>query len=71
MPRHSPYLINLSDDERSVLESVARSYTPLLGYANRVSASPDVLARSSSYSAGAAIADVGIQSAGRAGGMSG
>ena len=27
MPRHSPYLIELSDDERSVLESMALSYT--------------------------------------------
>jgi Winged helix-turn helix len=27
MPRHSPYLIELGDEERSVLESMARSYT--------------------------------------------
>jgi hypothetical protein len=27
MPRHSPCLIELSDDERGVLESMARSYT--------------------------------------------
>ena len=27
MPRHSPFLIELSDEERSVLESMARSYT--------------------------------------------
>ena len=27
MPRHSPYRIELSDEERSVLESMARSYT--------------------------------------------
>lgn len=27
MPRHSPYLIELTDAERAVLESVARSYT--------------------------------------------
>jgi Winged helix-turn helix len=27
MPRHSPYLIDLSDEERSVLELMARSYT--------------------------------------------
>ena len=27
MPRKSPYRIELSDDERSVLESMARSYT--------------------------------------------
>ena len=27
MPRHSPYLIELSDEERWVLESLARSYT--------------------------------------------
>ena len=27
MPRHSPYRIELSDEERDVLESVARSYT--------------------------------------------
>jgi hypothetical protein len=27
MPRHSPYLIELSDEERGVLESMARSYT--------------------------------------------
>jgi hypothetical protein len=27
MPRHSPYRIELSDDERAVLESLARSYT--------------------------------------------
>jgi transposase len=27
MPRHSPYVIELSEDERAVLESLARSYT--------------------------------------------
>ena len=27
MPRHSPYRIELSDEERAVLESLARSYT--------------------------------------------
>jgi hypothetical protein len=27
MPRHSPYRIELSDEERDVLESLARSYT--------------------------------------------
>lgn len=27
MPRHSPYRIDLSAEERSVLESMARSYT--------------------------------------------
>jgi hypothetical protein len=27
MPRHSPYRIDLSDEERNVLESMARSYT--------------------------------------------
>ena len=27
MPRHSPYRIDLSDEERDVLESMARSYT--------------------------------------------
>ncbi len=27
MPRHSPYRIVLSDEERAVLESLARSYT--------------------------------------------
>ena len=27
MPRHSPYRIDLSDEERRVLESLARSYT--------------------------------------------
>jgi hypothetical protein len=27
MPRHSPYPIELSDEERDVLESLARSYT--------------------------------------------
>ena len=27
MPRHSPYRIELSDEERRVLESLARSYT--------------------------------------------
>ncbi|MCA1680982.1 MAG: helix-turn-helix domain-containing protein [Actinobacteria bacterium] len=27
MPRHSPYPIALSDEEREVLESLARSYT--------------------------------------------
>jgi len=27
MPRHSPYLIELSGEERAVLESMARSYT--------------------------------------------
>lgn len=27
MPRHSPYRIDLSDEERAVLESLARSYT--------------------------------------------
>jgi transposase len=27
MPRRSPYRIDLSDEERSVLESLARSYT--------------------------------------------
>jgi len=27
MPRHSPYLIELSDTERAALESMARSYT--------------------------------------------
>ena len=27
MPRHSPYRIDLSDEERTVLESMARSYT--------------------------------------------
>ena len=27
MPRHSPYLIELTDHERAVLESLARSYT--------------------------------------------
>ena len=27
MPRNSPYRIELSDDERGVLESLARSYT--------------------------------------------
>jgi transposase len=27
MPRHSPYRIELSRDERAVLESMARSYT--------------------------------------------
>lgn len=27
MPRHSPYRIELSDEERDLLESVARSYT--------------------------------------------
>jgi hypothetical protein len=27
MPRHSPYRIELSDDERAALESLARSYT--------------------------------------------
>jgi hypothetical protein len=27
MPRRSPYRIELSDDERAVLESLARSYT--------------------------------------------
>jgi hypothetical protein len=27
MPRHSPYVIELSDEERSVLVSLARSYT--------------------------------------------
>jgi transposase len=27
MPRRSPYRIELSDDERTVLESMARSYT--------------------------------------------
>jgi hypothetical protein len=27
MPRHSPYRIELSDEERHVLESLARSYT--------------------------------------------
>jgi hypothetical protein len=27
MPRKSPYVIELSDEERAVLESVARSYT--------------------------------------------
>ena len=27
MPRNSPYRIELSDDERSVLQSMARSYT--------------------------------------------
>jgi transposase len=27
MPRHSPYRIVLSDEERTVLESMARSYT--------------------------------------------
>jgi hypothetical protein len=29
MPRHSPYRIELSDEERDVLESLARSYTLL------------------------------------------
>ena len=27
MPRHSPYPIELSDDQRAALESLARSYT--------------------------------------------
>ena len=27
MPRHSPYRIELSDEERAALESLARSYT--------------------------------------------
>ena len=27
MPRHSPYRIDLSDEERAALESLARSYT--------------------------------------------
>jgi len=27
MPRHSPYRIDLRDEERTVLESMARSYT--------------------------------------------
>ena len=27
MPRHSPYRIELSDEERAVLKSLARSYT--------------------------------------------
>ena len=27
MPRHSPYRIELSDEERAVLDSLARSYT--------------------------------------------
>ena len=27
MPRHSPYRIELNDEERAVLESLARSYT--------------------------------------------
>jgi len=27
MPRHSPYRIELTDEERTVLESLARSYT--------------------------------------------
>jgi transposase-like protein len=27
MPRHSPYRIELTDEERQVLESLARSYT--------------------------------------------
>lgn len=27
MPRHSPYRIDLSDEERQALESLARSYT--------------------------------------------
>ncbi len=27
MPRHSPYRIELTDEERAVLESLARSYT--------------------------------------------
>ena len=27
MPRHSPYVIELSDEERAVLVSLARSYT--------------------------------------------
>jgi hypothetical protein len=27
MPRHSPYRIDLSHEERAVLESIARSYT--------------------------------------------
>ena len=27
MPRHSPYRIELTDEERGVLESLARSYT--------------------------------------------
>ena len=27
MPRHSPYRIELSDEERAVLESMARTYT--------------------------------------------
>jgi DNA-binding CsgD family transcriptional regulator len=27
MPRHSPYRIDLSDEERTVLESMVRSYT--------------------------------------------
>ena len=27
MPRHSPYRIDLTDEERAILESLARSYT--------------------------------------------